>query len=80
MIVLLAAHLAAALAAPTLVRHLGRRTLALLGLVPASAAAWAALNTRAAFSASLRNEPSKLFFAIRVTCSRVRPTAVASWV
>ena len=52
MIVLLAAHLAAALAAPTLVRHLGRRTLALLGLVPASAAAWAALNTRAAFSAT----------------------------
>ncbi|MGO3797337.1 MAG: Na+/H+ antiporter subunit A [Pauljensenia sp.] len=50
MIVLLAAHLAAALAAPTLVRRLGRRALALLALVPAAAAAWAALNTRAAFA------------------------------
>ncbi|MDN6794970.1 MAG: Na+/H+ antiporter subunit A [Propionibacterium sp.] len=50
MIVLLAAHLVAALAAPLMVRLLGRRALALVALVPASAAVWAALGTTAAFS------------------------------
>lgn len=41
MLLLLAVHLAAALAAPTLVRLLGRRAFWVLALAPASAAVWA---------------------------------------
>ena len=45
MLVILAAHLCAAIMAPIGVARLGRRTLALLALVPGSAAAWAAAMT-----------------------------------
>ena len=45
MLVILAAHLCAAIVAPIGVARLGRRTLALLAPVPASAAVWAGVMT-----------------------------------
>lgn len=50
MAVLLLLHLAAALAAPLLVRPVGRRAFWILALVPAAAAAWALAHTGAAFA------------------------------
>ncbi|QTE29340.1 Na+/H+ antiporter subunit A [Pengzhenrongella sicca] len=52
MLALLAAHVVMALAAPALVRWLGRRAYLVLALAPASAAAWALAHT----SAVLRGE------------------------
>ena len=49
MIQLLCVHATAALIAPTLFRVFGRRTFGLLALVPASAAAWAIVQTWAVF-------------------------------
>lgn len=47
MLILLVAHVAAALLAPTLVRLMGRKAFFVLAVVPALAAGWAALQTNA---------------------------------
>ena len=58
MLLILLAHLAAALAAPKAVAKWGRRVFLVLALAPASAAIWALLNTEA----MLAGEASEAIF------------------